>query len=142
MVSLAYTVLERNDSEQITFTDTSTGWTSPPLGSFVSYKTANPTSSQYAITLGIVINSTSSAITYDNIDLFVLNGSVQFTNQSQLVFNISANNLTVGGNPLGTSTTQLTDGIWDTVYTIWVGNGTTWLSYTTALSQSILVYSQ
>lgn len=137
-VALAYTVLERNDSQQITFTDTSTGWggSNPNFTSIQSL-----TSKTYALTLNIIINSPSSTITCDTIDLYVLNGSTQFTSQSQLVFNIDASKLTVSGVPLGISTTNLTDGIWDTTYNLQYYIGGIWTTLST-LSQSILVYGQ
>lgn len=137
-LSLEYTVLERNDSQQITFTDTSTGWNATtPEYTLVRALTNNT----YALTLDITINSPSSTITCDPIDLYVLNGSVQFLTQSQLVFNVNTSNLKVSGNPLGLSTTLLTDGIWDTTYNLLYYTGGAWTTLAT-LSQSILVYGQ
>lgn len=137
-LSLEYTVLERNDSQQITFTDTSTGWnaTTPEYTLVIAL-----TNNTYALTLDITINSPSSTITCDPIDLYVLNGSVQFLTQSQLVFNVNTSNLKVSGNPLGLSTTLLTDGIWDTTYNLLYYTGGAWTTLAT-LSQSILVYGQ
>jgi hypothetical protein len=137
-VSLAFTVLERNDSQQITFTDTSTGWG----GSNPNYNQILALTSQtYALTLNITVNSPSSSITYDPIDLYVLNGSTTFTSQSQLVFNIYSSNLKVSGSPLGISTTPLPDGIWDITYNLLYYTGGIWTTLST-LSNSILVYGQ
>lgn len=137
MVTLSYTVLERNDSQQITFTDTSTGWASTPEYTLVR-ALANQT---YALTLDITITTPSSVIIYDNLDLYVLNGSTNFTTQSQLVFNVNASNLKVSGVPLGLSTTDLPDGIWDTTYNLLYYTGGVWTTLST-VSTSILVYGQ
>ncbi len=133
MVTLGYTVLERNDAEQITFTDTSTGWGTPNFTQIQAL-----TSQTYALTLQITITSPSSVITYDTIDLYVLNGSIHFTAQSQMVFNINASNLTLNGVPLGLSISTLTDGIWDITYNLLYYTGGVWTTLST-LSNSILV---
>lgn len=136
-VSLNYTVVERNDSKTITFTDTSTGWNTGGDPNFTSIRAL--TSHTYALTLGITITSSTSAITYDDIDLYTIAPTVPFTQQSDMVFTIDASKLKISGVAIGDSNTELPDGIWDVTYNLLTYSGSAF-STTRTFSQGILIY--
>lgn len=135
MVSLNFTVLERNDNCLITFTDTSTTWGSP------SYTSIQPlTSLGYGLTMSIAITTTSGTVTYDTIDLTTVT-SLPWSTQSALLFPVSAANLKVSGVPYGLNTVELPDGIWAIAYSLVSYVGGVWTTLST-VSQSVLVIGQ
>jgi len=122
-LTLALDIEERNDSELITFTDTTTNWN---VGGNINFTSIQARTSQtYSLTLDITINTPTSVIIYDTIDLYVLHGGA-FSVQTDLVFPINATNLTVSSVPLGDANTLLPDGIWDIVYKVQHYSGGVW----------------
>ena len=109
---------ERNDSKQVTIADASTGWgtdTSPDYTEIVS--TTGMQEGEYGLTLKITINTPTSSIQYDTIDLYDLHGGA-FTTQEDMTFNIDASMLIVNNSALGDSNTLLPDGVWDITYAV------------------------
>jgi len=103
--TLSYT--ERNDNKLLTLTDTTT-WGAPEI----------EVSGITSLTLDITITTSDTTVTeYTTIDLYALN-SGSFTLQSELVFELNASMLLVGTAPLGTSDTELPDGVWSITYTV------------------------
>lgn len=139
MINLNFSVLERNDSKLITFTDTSTGWGTNSDPNYTSIRSL--ASNTYALTMDIVINTTSGITTCDTIDLYTIAATTPFAAQSDLVFPIDSTILKVNGNALGTSNFQLYDGIWDVTYKVLHFTGSAWTTLRT-FTQSILVYGK
>lgn len=105
--------VQRNDNKLLTFTDTTSNWG----------VTGNAEITDVTIlTLGIKITtSDSTQTTYDTIDLVDLFGdgvAPEFNNLAAMVFPITAAMLKVSSVPMGTSDTELPDGLWEITYTI------------------------
>jgi len=123
--SLSYS--ERNDNKALTITDTT-----------VDYGVGGNLAVTAITTLTLDVSITTSDGTetvYDQIDLVDLFGdsvAPEFDAQTDMVFLLNASHFveSVGGAAMGTSSTELPDGIYDFIYII---NGTT--TYT----ESILV---
>ena len=121
-LALSLSVLERNDSKLITFTDTSTGWGTDgdPAVTVLAAKTSNT----YCITMDIIVNTPTEVITFDQIDLYTLSGP--FTTQSDLVFEIDYSTLLASGSTVYASTDTLPDGVWDITYKVQYYTGGVW----------------
>jgi len=129
---LSTSVVERNDSKQITFTDTSTGWASAPAITDLAART----SLTYSITMDITINTSSEVIVCDQIDLYVLAGP--FTVQADLVYELDYTSLLSSGSSIVTSSGTLPDGVWDVTYKVQHYSGT-WSDVATT-TFSVLIY--
>jgi hypothetical protein len=139
MITLNYSVLERNDSKVLTLTDTSTGWGTDTDINFTSIRALSNLT--YAITAIITINTTDSSTLYDQIDLYSLTATTPFVSQSNMVFPIDATKLTISASALGDINTLLPDGIWDIQYNLLHYVGGAWTIIHT-ITQSVLVYGQ
>jgi len=135
-LALNLSVVERNDSRVITFTDTSTNWTSPAVTDLAAIATQT-----YSLTLGIVINKTTEILVCDTIDLYGKGLHTPFTVQNDLVFALDSSMIAVSESYLGTSTSLLPDGIWDITYKVQHYSGGVWTTVATK-TISILVYGQ
>jgi hypothetical protein len=138
-IALDLSVVEQNDSKLITFTDTSTGWGTEGDPSYTNI--AARTSLTYSLIIDIIINTPTSTIVYDTIDLYGKGLHTPFSAQSDLEFAIDASMLLDSGEALGTSSTLLPDGVWDIVYRIQHYTGGAWTTLDTK-TVSFLVYGQ
>lgn len=141
-LALNLSVVERNDSKLITFTDTSTGWGTDgdPSYTDIQSRTSNTYSLIMNITsliMNITINTPTEALVCDMIDLYDLAGP--FASQSDLVFELDYTSLLVDGTPIITSTGTLPDGVWDISYKVQHYSTGTWSDVETK-SFSVLVY--
>lgn len=136
-IVLGLSVVERNDSKLLTFSDTSTGWGTggDPNVTDIAVRT----DLTYSLTLSITIHQPNSDIIYDLIDLYTINGP--FATTADLVFPISAANLKVSGSALGDTTTNLPDGIYDITYKLQHYVTGAWVDLYT-LTEYALVYGQ
>lgn len=134
-LALNLSVVERNDSKLITFTDTSTGWGTDGDPSYTSIQSR--TSNTYSLIMNITINTPTEALVCDMIDLYDLAGP--FASQSDLVFELDYTSLLVDGTPIITSTGTLPDGVWDISYKVQHYSTGTWSDVETK-SFSVLVY--
>jgi len=139
MIALNLSLLERNDSKLLTFTDTSTGWGTSGDPDVTAIQALS--SQTYALTLSITIHTTTSSTIYDTIDLYGKGLATPFTAQSDLVFALNCSNFTVSGNPLGDSTTLFPDGIYDLTYNVQHYTGGVWTTLRTVTLYA-LVYGQ
>jgi len=139
MIALNLSVLERNDSKLLTFTDTTVGWGTGGDPDVIAI--AARTSQTYSLTLSVTIHQPNSSIIYDLIDLYGKGLATPFTGQTDLVFALNASNFTVNGNPLGDSTTNLPDGIYDLTYKIQHYVTGSWVDIN-SITMYILVYGQ
>jgi hypothetical protein len=105
--------VERNDNKLLTFTDTTSNW---GVGGNAAITAVT------ILTLGIKITtSDSTQTTYDTIDLVDLFGDgagAEFNDLAAMVFPITAAMLKVSTVAIGTSDTELPDGLWEITYTI------------------------
>jgi hypothetical protein len=134
-LTLSFLAVERNDSKLLTLTDTSVTWTTP---SYTDIQAR--TSLTYSLTLDITINTPTLTTVYDQLDCYVI-GSGPFATQAAMIFPISAANLQISGSPLGTTDTELPDGIWDIVYKLQHYTGGAWVDVASS-TISILMYGQ
>src|SRR3972149_315343 len=123
-LALNLSVVERNDSKLVTFTDTSTGWGTEGDPSYTNIESKTDISPTYALVLNITINTSTETIEFDEIDLYDLAGP--FATIADLVFEIDHSNLLISGNTLYTSIDLLPDGIWDISYKVQFYNVGTW----------------
>jgi len=112
-LTLTYNVLERNDNQLLTITDTTavaTGW-----GVSGNPAITGIASATNKLTLDIKIKtSDGTETTYTQINLFDEFGS--FTTQADLVFALDCSMLLSAGVPLGTSDSEFPDGIYEFTY--------------------------
>jgi hypothetical protein len=134
-LTLSFSAVERNDSKLLTLTDTSATWTTPSYTDI-----AARTSLTYSLTLDITINTPTLTTVYDQLDCYVI-GEGPFATQSDMVFPISAADLQISASPLGTTDTELPDGIWDIVYKLQQYTGGAWVDVASS-TISILMYGQ
>jgi hypothetical protein len=119
-LSLSY--IEFNDNKAIKFTDT-TGVTTGGWGYSGNLDVTDIDGSTHTLELQIDITTSDNTTTsYDHIDLYDEFGP--FTDTDDLVFTIDASMLISSGSALGTSSTQLPDGIYEIVYIFDRGLGT------------------
>ena len=104
-LTLAYK--ERNDNKLVTITDVTPDWGTPTVGGITT------------LTLNTEITvSVNTTTVYDQINLVTLSALNGSSTQDDLVFQITAAELKVNGNALGTSNTVLPDGIYKFTYTL------------------------
>lgn len=110
---------ERNDNKLLTFTDTTANW-----GTGGNIAVTDVT----VLTLNIIITPSDNVpITYDQIDLVDLFGDgvgPEFNAQANLVFAIDATMLKVAAVAMGTTDTELPDGLWNITYVVNTTAGT------------------
>jgi len=118
VLSLSFSVEERNDNKIITVTDstgvydalTNTGGWGAPNPEVTDIDGSNHT-------LEMIITITTSdnvEVEYDPIDLFTEFGP--FTTTADLVFELDCSMLLIGTEALGTTDTEFPDGIYEVVY--------------------------
>lgn len=119
-VDLSLTYSQSNDNKTLTFTDatgvydavTNTGgWGTPNTAVTDIDGTAG------TLSLTITVVTPDGETTYDAIDLFTVFGDGGFSTVNDLVFAINASHLESSGTALGTSDTELPDGIYEVSYT-------------------------
>ena len=133
-LALNLSVVERNDGKLITFTDTSAGWGTD--GDPAVTDLAAHTSNTYSITMNITVNTPSTVIVCDQIDLYTLAGP--FASQADLVFELNYNNILSNGQGIDNDQI-LPDGIWDITYKVQHYSAGTW-SDIDVKTFSVLVY--
>jgi hypothetical protein len=110
---LNLSVVERNDSKLITFTDTSTGWGTEGDPNVTNLDPR--TELTYSLTIDITINTSTEVIVCDQIDLRDLFGP--FTTTADLVFPLDYTTILSSG--VGVDSNEvLPDGIWDITYKV------------------------
>jgi len=133
-LALDLTVVERNDSKLITFTDASTGWGTDGDPSYTSI--AARTGLTYSLTMDITINTSTEVLVCDQIDLYVLSGP--FVTAADLVFELDHNVVLSGGVTIATNEV-LPDGIWDITYKVQYYTGGVWTDIDVK-TLSVLIY--
>jgi hypothetical protein len=133
-LALNLSVVERNDSRLITFTDTSTGWGTggDPTVTVIAARTGLT----YSLTMDITINTSTEVIVCDQIDLYGKGVATPFTVQSDLVFELDDTTILVSGTGVGD---VLPDGVWDITYKVQYYTGGVWTDIDVK-TFSILVY--
>jgi hypothetical protein len=133
-LALNLSVVERNDSKLITFTDTSTGWGTE--GDPAINALAARTSLTNSIIMNITINTPSEVIVCDQIDLYDLAGP--FAVQADLVFELDSTVVLSSGVGIS-SNDVLPDGVWDISYKVQTWSGAAWVDVD-EYSFSVLIY--
>jgi hypothetical protein len=112
-LALNLSVVERNDSQLVTFTDTSTGWGTEGDPNVTNLDPR--TELTYSLIMDITINTSTEVIVCDQIDLRDLFGP--FTTTADLVFPLDYTTVLLNQVTVATNTI-LPDGIWDITYKV------------------------
>jgi hypothetical protein len=131
-LALDLTYDQWNDATTLVLTDTTTNWGDNDDGDVdvtdpdeLYLANGDPQNvDDYSLELDITVASPSGTVTYDTIDLVLLSApgttpAKEFVTQSQMVYEITADVLEVGGVAMGESGDELDNGVYKITYTLY-----------------------
>jgi len=129
-MALDFTIQQRNDNRVITMVDSSIGWgtTLPNITDIGPYNLINPQHGDLTLLLSVNINTTTSTILYDAIDMYTEFGP--FTSQADLVFILNTTHFVENSQPLGSLIDPFPDGIYTIEYSLYQYDTNEWVKTT------------